>query len=168
MNVQSLGLSPKILAEAQRCVHVTTYASSPTSPGEISRVSRKSGIQGLESPMPIQLLYAQSSIEGIFREAMASGERHVPSATFAPLPEASLPACRVRVEQGVQPIEMSVSEDKDDDYPVTVRLQGPDGKAETVRAKYLLGGDGAHSWTRSQVGIDMVGETSGMPIPRKC
>jgi 2-polyprenyl-6-methoxyphenol hydroxylase-like FAD-dependent oxidoreductase len=29
---------------------------------------------------------------------------------------------------------------------------------ETVRAKYLIGCDGAHSWVRKQLGFQMVGE----------
>jgi phenol 2-monooxygenase (NADPH) len=31
---------------------------------------------------------------------------------------------------------------------------------ETVHAKYLIGCDGAHSWTRKQLGIDMDGENA--------
>jgi hypothetical protein len=148
-------------------VHGVTYASSPTSEGKISRVSRKSWMHDIESSLPIMALYAQSSIEGIFRDAVASGEKHIPSATFAPQFEVFGPIRKVEVEQGVFPKEMNVSEDKDDDYPVTVRLQGPGGQDETVRAKYLLGCDGAHSWTRAQVGIDMVGETSGTSTCRR-
>lgn len=30
--------------------------------------------------------------------------------------------------------------------------------SETIRAKYMIGCDGAHSWTRRQLGISMVGE----------
>lgn len=107
-------------------------------------------------------LYAQSSIEGIFRAAAASGERRIPSATFAPQPTEA--ASKVEVEQGVHPIELSVSEDRDEAYPVTVRLQRLDGQVESLRAKYLLGCEGAHSWTRTQIGINMVGETSGTSV----
>lgn len=31
---------------------------------------------------------------------------------------------------------------------------------ETVRAKYLIGCDGAHSWVRKQLGFQMVGEAT--------
>lgn len=158
--LDSLGLASQLLSEAQRCVHVATYASSPTRKGEICRVSRTSGIKDLETPMPIQILYAQSSIEGIFREAMGSGKKRIPSATFRSHSEPYGPPRKVEVEQGVFPTKMSVSEDSRDEYPVTVDLVGPEGQTETVRAKYLLGSDGAHSWTRAQLGIDMVGETS--------
>lgn len=34
------------------------------------------------------------------------------------------------------------------------------GCLETVKAKYLIGCDGAHSWTRRQVGIELRGDTT--------
>ncbi|CCO32415.1 Phenol 2-monooxygenase [Rhizoctonia solani AG-1 IB] len=157
--IDSLGLSSQILKDAQRSVHTATYASSPSVNGEISLVSRKSTVQGVESYMPFMGLYAQSSVEGILREALASGEKYIPSATFAPQFQSLSPAHKVEVEQGVSPVEMKVA-DNHQDYPVTIRLQHPSGQTETVRAKYVIGCDGAHSWTRSQLGIEMVGETS--------
>ncbi|CAE6445491.1 unnamed protein product [Rhizoctonia solani] len=157
--LNSLGLSSRILEEAQRCVHTATYASSPTNNGEISLVARKSVVQGIESNMLFMGLYAQSSVEGIFREALASGRKHIPSATFLPQSQSPGPSHGVEVEQGVFPVEMKVA-DTDEKYPVTVRLQHPDGQTETVQAKYVLGCDGAHSWTRAQLGVEMVGETS--------
>lgn len=38
------------------------------------------------------------------------------------------------------------------------RNQGKEGLTETVRAKYMVGCDGAHSWTRRQLGFAMEGE----------
>ncbi|CCO37764.1 hypothetical protein BN14_11924 [Rhizoctonia solani AG-1 IB] len=138
--IDSLGLSSQILKDAQRCVHTTTYASSPSGNGEISLVSRKSTVQGVESNMPFMGLYAQSSVEGILREALASGEKYIPSATFAPQFQSLSPAHKVEVEQGVSPVEMKVA-DNHEDYPVTIRLQHRSGQTETL-------------------GIEMVGETS--------
>ncbi|QRW20803.1 FAD-binding domain protein [Rhizoctonia solani] len=157
--IDSLGLSSQILQEAQRCVHTATYASSPASNGEISLVSRKSVVQGVDSNMVFMGLYAQSSVEGILRQVLASGRKHIPSATFVPESQPLSPSRKVEVEQGVFPVEMKVTDDGDG-YPVTACLQHPDGKKETVKAKYLLGCDGAHSWVRTQLGIEMVGETS--------
>ncbi|KAH7338233.1 FAD binding domain-containing protein [Rhizoctonia solani] len=158
--LESLGITPQILEEAQRCVHTTTYATSPTSNGEISLTSRKSVVHGIESTLPFMGLYAQSSLEGIIRQALRSGTKHIPSATFAPQSHSLSPSQKVEVEQGVFPVEMKVSDSFKEDHPVTVRLMRPDGQTETVQAKYMLGCDGAHSWTRAQMGIDMVGETS--------
>ncbi|CAE6464650.1 hypothetical protein ACGC1H_006039 [Rhizoctonia solani] len=158
--LDSLGLSSQILAEAQRCVHTATYASSPNANGEISLTARKSVVSGVESTMSFMALYAQSSVEGIFRQALGSGRKHVPSATFAPQSQLLNPSGKVEVEQGVFPAEMKVSDNLSDEYPITLRLAHPSGETETVQAKYLLGCDGAHSWTRGQSGIEMVGENS--------
>ncbi|EUC60295.1 phenol 2-monooxygenase [Rhizoctonia solani AG-3 Rhs1AP] len=158
--LDSLGLSSQILHEAQRCVHTATYASSPSANGEISLTARKSVVSGVESTMSFMALYAQSSVEGIFREALGSGRKHVSSASFAPQSQLLNPSGKVEVEQGVFPVEMKVSDNLNDEHPVTARLAHPSGETETVQAKYLLGCDGAHSWTRGQLGIEMVGENS--------
>ncbi|CAE6507186.1 unnamed protein product [Rhizoctonia solani] len=158
--LDSLGLTPRILEEAQRCVHTATYASSPAGNGEITLTYRKSVVCDVESTMPFMALYAQSSVEGIIRDALASGKKHIHSATFAPQSQPLSPSHKVEVEQGAFPVEMKVADNLEEEYPVTVRLARPDGQTETVQAKYLLGCDGAHSWTRAQLEIDMVGETS--------
>ncbi|KAJ1305223.1 hypothetical protein OPQ81_000252 [Rhizoctonia solani] len=158
--IDSLGLSSQILKDSQRCIHTATYASSPTSNGELTLISRNSVISGLESTMPFMAMYAQSSVEGIIREALASGKKHIPSATFVPQSQPLGPSHKVEIEQGVFPTEMKVADSLEQEYPVTVRLARPDGQTEIVQTKYLLGCDGAHSWTRTQLGIEMVGETS--------
>ncbi|GAA5972399.1 hypothetical protein JCM11641_001825 [Rhodosporidiobolus odoratus] len=38
------------------------------------------------------------------------------------------------------------------------KKQDKPNKIETIKAKYLVGCDGAHSWTRRQLGINMIGE----------
>jgi phenol 2-monooxygenase len=35
------------------------------------------------------------------------------------------------------------------------------GSKETVRAKYMIGCDGAHSWVRNQLGYKLEGEQTG-------
>ena len=37
---------------------------------------------------------------------------------------------------------------------------GPRNREEVIKAKYLIGCDGAHSWTRHQVGLTLEGESS--------
>ena len=39
---------------------------------------------------------------------------------------------------------------------------GQGGLTETVHAKYMLGCDGAHSWTRRQLGFEMEGDSQDM------
>ena len=42
----------------------------------------------------------------------------------------------------------------------TQELRGKAGKEETVKAKYMLGADGAHSWTRNQLGYKLEGDST--------
>ena len=39
-------------------------------------------------------------------------------------------------------------------------LRRTSGQSETIHAKYMLGCDGAHSWTREQLGLRMEGEST--------
>ncbi|KAH0281437.1 phenol 2-monooxygenase, partial [Aureobasidium melanogenum] len=84
----------------------------------------------------------------------------------------------VRVERNLTPMKLHVEEacvDDHDAYPVEVHLRklekderagSPDSTAsekiatEIVRAKYVLGTDGAHSWTRKALGLQMEGDTT--------
>ncbi|CAE6361809.1 unnamed protein product [Rhizoctonia solani] len=159
--VDSLGLASPILEGAQRCSHTAAYQSTPTSNGEISLVARKSAVEGVDTNMPFMGMFPQSSLEGILREAIASGRKHIPSATFLPQSQSLGNPTKLSVEQGVFPVKMKVeSTSINERYPVVVSLKHPNGEIETVRAQYLLGCDGAHSWIRAQLGIQMVGETS--------
>ena len=47
---------------------------------------------------------------------------------------------------------------KDDTKDLLRRSQKRSGSTETIRTKYMIGCDGAHSWTRQQLGITMEGE----------
>jgi 2-polyprenyl-6-methoxyphenol hydroxylase-like FAD-dependent oxidoreductase len=43
------------------------------------------------------------------------------------------------------------------------RDSGDGDDTETVRAKFVVGADGAHSWVRKSLGISMDGEQTGAP-----
>ena len=47
---------------------------------------------------------------------------------------------------------------KDDTDDLIRRSRGKDGLTEVIKAKYMIGCDGAHSWTRRQLGFTMEGE----------
>ncbi|OCL11154.1 hypothetical protein AOQ84DRAFT_199228 [Glonium stellatum] len=48
----------------------------------------------------------------------------------------------------------------DDTDDLIRKSRGKEGTAEIVRAKYMVGCDGAHSWTRRQLGFEMEGEAT--------
>ena len=47
---------------------------------------------------------------------------------------------------------------KDDTDDLIRKSQGKEGSTEVIRAKYMIGCDGAHSWTRRRLGFSMEGE----------
>lgn len=47
---------------------------------------------------------------------------------------------------------------KDDTDDLIRKGRGVPGSSETIKAKYVLGCDGAHSWVRKQLGFTMEGE----------
>ncbi|TFL06962.1 FAD binding domain-containing protein [Pterulicium gracile] len=73
----------------------------------------------------------------------------------------------VTVDRPVRPVSIQVSKDpavlRDRNaYPVTISLENLNSgeEPEIVHAKFVLGGDGAHSWIRKQLGISMDGEAT--------
>lgn len=79
------------------------------------------------------------------------------------------------VERSVQTLQLIIGvnntaggddvDDLDAAYPVEVRIKhgmSPDN-IETVRAKYVIGADGANSWTRRQLGVAMRGDKTEEP-----
>ncbi|KAK2874921.1 hypothetical protein FQN49_001942 [Arthroderma sp. PD_2] len=65
-------------------------------------------------------------------------------------------------ERGVQRnsklVDVSVDEPGDADFPVVATIE-TDGVTRTVRSKFLVGADGAHSTVRKCIGVQLVGES---------
>lgn len=49
---------------------------------------------------------------------------------------------------------------KDDTDDLINKSQGNVEGSETVKARYMIGCDGAHSWTRRQLGYELIGEAT--------
>jgi phenol 2-monooxygenase len=47
---------------------------------------------------------------------------------------------------------------EDDTADLIGKSRENEGKVETIKAKYMIGCDGAHSWTRGQIGSELQGE----------
>ena len=64
------------------------------------------------------------------------------------------------------PEELRIDRSEVEDYtthPITVKVrrspdEDPNAPREKIRARYVVGCDGAHSWTRRQLGFQMEGE----------
>jgi phenol 2-monooxygenase len=64
----------------------------------------------------------------------------------------------VSVQYATEPRDMRLdTEPKDEtDHTVTVTIQQA-GALRKLHSRYVIGADGAHSWTRKQAGIQMLG-----------
>jgi phenol 2-monooxygenase len=52
----------------------------------------------------------------------------------------------------------NLAKDDTEDLLNGAKSNGKAGSTERIRAKYMIGCDGAHSWTRRQLGFQLVGE----------
>ncbi|KAI0333878.1 hypothetical protein GY45DRAFT_189162 [Cubamyces sp. BRFM 1775] len=144
--LQSYGLAERLLREGNQMHMAAFYNPSPS--GGIERTSRAPDVTAPTARYPFEVTLHQGAIEAIFLDSMK--------------------AHGVTVERPIIPtsIELSQSEDELNDpsaHPVTVVLQYLDpqdgqGDSEIVKAKFVLGADGAHSWVRKSLGISMDGE----------
>ena len=57
-------------------------------------------------------------------------------------------------------LELAIDKDPRTAYPVSVRLEGPAGQTETVRARYVVGCDGARSAVRRALEIKLHGDSA--------
>ncbi|KAI0832097.1 FAD binding domain-containing protein [Trametes gibbosa] len=144
--LQSYGLAERLLREGNQMHMAAFYNPSPS--GGIERTNRAADVTAPTARWPFEITLHQGAIESIFLDSMQ--------------------AHGVEVERPIIPtsIALSTSEAELRDptaHPVTVTLKylaPKDGQSDTeiVKAKFVLGADGAHSWVRKQLGIALDGE----------
>ena len=137
---QAFGFAERIIAEAYRITEMAFWKPDPADPSRIVRAART-----LDDPAGISefphLIVNQARVLDYFAEVMAN----------APT--------RMTPDYGYEFHGLEVGEGE---YPVTVTLahtSGPDaGQERTVRAKYVVGADGARSRVRDSIGCTMAGD----------
>ena len=137
---QAFGFAERIIAEAYRITEMAFWKPDPQDPSRIVRAART-----LDDPAGISefphLIVNQARVLDCFAEVMAN----------APT--------RMKPDYGYEFHGLEVGEGE---YPVTVTLahtSGPDaGTERTVRAKYVVGADGARSKVRDAIGCTMAGD----------
>ncbi|ELU40529.1 FAD binding domain-containing protein [Rhizoctonia solani AG-1 IA] len=150
--LQTYGLAERIIPLGHRLYTSVTYSTDNPS-GSLNRVGNKASTMLMGGRYPFGIMVNQGIVEGVFREAMCeTGRQHGEMAYEYPAPS---PPRQVRVEQGTSPVWMNYESDF-----VDVHLRDSGGNLEAVRAKYVIGCDGAHSWVRSQLGYSMEGDHS--------
>ncbi|KAF8835700.1 hypothetical protein BDN67DRAFT_975014 [Paxillus ammoniavirescens] len=143
---QSYGLAERLIHEGNQ-VHMSAFYC-PNERGEVECTKRERLVTPLTARFPFIVTLHQAAIESILLDSM---NQH-----------------GVKVEQPVVPSAIEVSEDVEElasmsSYPVKITLEhlnavGDAIKTESVRAKFVIGADGAHSWVRRALDITMDGE----------
>ncbi|OJA18319.1 hypothetical protein AZE42_02806 [Rhizopogon vesiculosus] len=144
--LQSYGLAEPLLRDGGQMYLCAFY--NPDSKGGIERTARTPDVTAPTARYPFKITIGQSRIEALFMDSMKSRG--------------------VTVDRPIVPSSLEISEDPEElldpsSYPVKVVLDyiPPSDRApeqEIVRAKFVVGADGAHSWVRKTLGISMDGE----------
>ncbi|MFD7292307.1 FAD-dependent monooxygenase [Streptomyces sp. NPDC059897] len=137
---EAFGLAEQLKQEAYQVNEVTFWKPDPTDGSTIVRTGRIDDVEEGISEMP-HLIVNQARMLDFLREHMArSASRTVP--------HYSLNATAVDIAEGADAGE----------YPVTVTLENERGGTSVVRAKYVVGTDGARSSVRKAIGRRLEGD----------
>ncbi|MFH5822875.1 FAD-binding monooxygenase [Georgenia sp. AZ-5] len=138
---QAFGFAGRIIEEAYRITEMCFWRPDPADPSRIVRGERPADDPTGISEFP-HLIVNQARVLDYFAEVMANS----PS--------------RMKPDYGYEFRSLEVTEGAE--YPVTVNLvrtKGEDvGQEKVVRAKYVLGADGARSGVRQSIGCTMEGD----------
>ena len=138
---QAFGFAGEITAEAYRITEMAFWRPDPADPASIARSGRALDDESGISEFP-HLIVNQARVLDYFARYMA----------YAP--------ARMVPDYGYEFVGLEV--DDDAEYPVTVTLAHTDGPREgserVVRAKYVVGADGARSRVRQSIGCSLAGD----------
>ncbi|MEN8582871.1 3-hydroxybenzoate 4-monooxygenase [Arthrobacter sp. KBS0703] len=138
---QAFGFAERIIAEAYRITEMAFWKPDPADHSRIIRAARAVDDPAGISEFP-HLIVNQARVLDYFAEFMANS-----------------PA-RMSPDYGYEFRSLEVT--GQGEYPVTVTLlhtAGPDeGRERTVRAKYVVGADGARSKVRESIGCTLAGD----------
>ncbi len=142
---QAFGFAERIVAEAYNIAYMNFWGPDPQNPRNIVRTNRTEDYALKISEFP-HLIVNQARVLDYFAEAAANGPG------------------RIAPDYGVEFLGLTVrepSEEDGGDFPVEVRVRHTTGvragEERTIRAKYVVGCDGARSGVREAIGRTHVG-----------
>lgn len=141
---QAFGFAEKVARESVWINETTFWSPDPLNPAQIRRVGRVQDVADGMSEMP-HVLLNQARVHDMFLDVM----RNSPT--------------RLEPDYGLRLLTLTVDPDADD-YPVTVTLEhtSPARMSETeiIRARYVIGCDGARSTVRQAIGGTLHGDAA--------
>jgi len=141
---EAFGFSERVLAEACWINEVTFWKPDEKQPGRIVRHGRVQDTEDGLSEFP-HVVLNQARVHDFYLDVM----RHSPS--------------RLQPHYSRRLLDVTVDRDGAD-FPVTATLERIDaahaGRRETVRARYVVGCDGARSAVRKAIGRQLVGDSA--------
>ena len=142
---EAFGFAEKVLKEAYWVNETTFWKPSAEEPSHIVRSGRVPDVEAGLSHMP-HVILNQARVHDFYLEKMEKS-----AARLTPHYSRKL-AGLVRAPDGTT------------DYPVTAQFERQDdghkGELETIRAKYVVGCDGARSGVRQSMGLSLKGESA--------
>jgi len=141
---QAFGFAERIIAEAYRITEMAFWKPDHDDPTRIVRAARTIDDETGISEFP-HLLVNQARVLDYFAEFAANGPT------------------RMKPDYGYEFVGLEIADDGEGaEYPVTVTLAHATGahagEQRVVRAKYVLGADGARSKVRAAIGCHMAGD----------
>lgn len=141
---QAFGFAEKVKRESVWINETTFWGPDTENPAHIRRVGRVQDVADGLSEMP-HVLINQARVHDMFLDIM----KNAPS--------------RLEPGYGLKVASLTVDASADD-YPVTVTLEqtspGREGESQTVRARYVVGCDGARSSVRQAIGGALHGDAA--------
>ncbi|KOS36742.1 hypothetical protein ACN38_g12495 [Penicillium nordicum] len=137
--LKSLGLADEILCEGCQMWQVAFWNPSEDKKRVIERTSIVQDV-AVPARFPHEVTIHQGRIERILETDLLRYSKR-------------------GVQRNTKLINVEIDEDGDAEFPVLAEIE-TEGQRRTVRSKYLVGADGAHSAVRRSFGLKLEGETS--------
>ncbi len=138
--MEAFGLSSELLQESYWVNETAFWAPACSDRDVIERVERVRDTEDGLSEFP-HVILNQARMHDFLLDAMRRS------------------ATRLEPDYGVQFVGLSI--DRDPDHPVEATLRTDDGTERVVRARYVVGCDGAHSAVRRSIGRELHGDVAG-------